>query len=111
MAERQFNFPRRQQRSVVSGRGNFPVFAINIGSLSAASHPLTGATTGVAGMFAISGDDLVITDERRHFLRRDASGIIDDGTLIQLDMVSGKLTIVWADCSSHEALEGLEAAP
>lgn len=112
MAERQFNFPRRQQRLVTTGGGSGPVWAVNIGSLAAATHPLTGHSTGVAGLFAYSGDDLVTTDARRSFIRRDThGGTIADGTLIQLDIVSGKLSIVWADCDSHEDLEGLEAAP
>lgn len=93
-------------------QNTYPVWAVNIGSLAAATHPLTGHSTGVAGLLANSGDDLVTTDARRSFIRRDTGGgTIADGTLIQLDIVSGKLSIVWADCDSHADLEGLEAVP
>jgi len=96
----------------VSPRGAQTQWAVNIGSLAPASHPLTGHTTGVAAVLRVKDDgDLEITDDRRSFVRRDASGTIADGTLIQLASVSGRLTIVWADCEPHPDLEDLEAEP
>ena len=94
------------------GGGGSTVWAVNIGSLSAASHPLTGATAGVAGLFTKDGvDDLATSDKRRAFIRRDGAGTIADGTLIQLGKVSGRWTIIWADCAAHADLKGLEAEP
>lgn len=91
--------------------GGSMVWAVNIGSLAAASHPLTGATTGVGGLFNKTGEDLAISDRRKSFIRRDGAGTIADGTLIQLGRVSGKWTIIWADCAPHADLTGLEAEP
>jgi len=90
-----------------------PAFwAVNIGSLAAATHPLTGHSEGVAAVLQPNSDgDLEITDGRLDFVRRDPNGSIADGTLIQLAYVSGTLTIVWADCAPHADLEGLEAEP
>ena len=83
-------------------------WAVNIGSLAAATNPLTGHTTGNAAVLeSDSSGNLTIKSARLEFVRRDASGTIDDGTLIQLAYVSGTLTIVWADCTSHADLEGL----
>lgn len=88
------------------------VWAVNIGSLAPATHPMTGHSTGVAGLFKKDGDDdIATTDKRRSFIRRDGSGTIADGTLIQLGKVSGKWTILWADCAAHASLRGLEAEP
>jgi hypothetical protein len=83
-------------------------WAVNIGSLAAATNPLTGHATGNAGVLEQdTSGNLTITSKRLTFIRRDASGTIDDGTLIQLAYVSGTLTIVWADCTSHASLTGL----
>jgi hypothetical protein len=96
----------------VSPRGAQTQWAINIGSLAPASHPLTGHTTGVAAVLRVKDDgDLEITDDRRSFVRRDAAGTLDDGTLIQLASVSGRLTVVWADCGPHESLTDLPLDP
>lgn len=95
----------------LQSRDIYPIWAVNIGSLSPATHPLTCHSIGVAGTFVYCGDNLLITDARKTFIRRDSSGTIADGTLIQLDIVSSKLTIVWADCQAHADLEGLVAAP
>jgi hypothetical protein len=87
-------------------------WAVNIGTLDAATHPLTGHSTGVAAVLDPDADgDLVITDARLDFIRRDSQGEIPDGTLIQLAWISGSLTIVWADCEPHDDLTGLEAEP
>lgn len=87
-------------------------WAVNIGSLAAATHPLTGHAEGVAGVLKVlATGNLEITDDRLDFVRRDASGAIEDGTLIQLAYVSGTLTIVWADCEPHADLEGLDPTP
>jgi hypothetical protein len=87
-------------------------WAINIGTLLPATHPLTGHRTGRAAVLELNDEgDLIITDKRLDFIRRDASGDIEDGTLITLGYVSGSLTIKWADCQPHEDLEGLEANP
>jgi hypothetical protein len=93
------------------GGGGSTVWAVNIGSLPPATHPLTGARTGVAGLFTKDGEDLETSDRRRSFIRRDGAGTIADGTLIQLGRVSGKWTIIWADCAAHADLKGLEAEP
>lgn len=90
---------------------NGPIWAVNIGSLGPATHPLTGHTTGVAAILDNSSGNLVTTTKRRAFVRRDTTGTIADGTLIQLDSVSGRLTIVWADCAAHASLTGLAAVP
>lgn len=112
MTERQFAFPRRQQRAVVATGDNTLIWAVNIGSLAPATHPLTGHSTGVAGLFQTnSSGNLETTNGRKSFIRRDMSGTIADGTLIQLDYVSGRLTIVWADCSSHVSIEAQVTAP
>lgn len=87
-------------------------WAINIGLLSPATHPLTGHTEGVAAVLATADDgSLEITDNRLDFVRRDDAETIADGTLIQLAYVSGTLTIVWASCEPHPDLEGLDAEP
>jgi hypothetical protein len=87
-------------------------WAVNIGTLLPATHPLTGHRVGRAAVLELNSEgDLEITDDRLDFIRRDASGEIEDGTLITLGHVSGSLTIKWADCTSHEDLEGLEANP
>lgn len=97
--------------AVVLLRG-YPIWAVNIGSLAPATHPLTGHSTGVAGLFRTnSSGNLETTNGRKSFIRRDMSGTIADGTLIQLDYVSGRLTIVWADCSSHVSIEAQVTAP
>jgi hypothetical protein len=99
------------QRPVVFP-AEYTSWAGNIGSLAPATHPLTGHTTGVAAVLRVKDDgDLEITNDRRAFVRRDASGTIADGTLIQLSSVSGRLTIVWADCEPHPDLEGLDPTP
>ena len=83
-------------------------WAVNVGSLAAATHPLTGHASGNAALLGVKTDgNLEIKSDRLPFVRRDASGVIADGTLIQLAYVSGTLTIVWADCAAHAALEGL----
>jgi hypothetical protein len=87
-------------------------WAVNIGSLAAATHPLTGHASGVAAVLGVKSDgNLEILTDRLNFVRRDGSSTIADGTLIQLAYVSGTLTIVWADCAPREALTGLEASP
>lgn len=84
-------------------------WAVNIGTLAAATHPLTGHAEGRAAVLKVlSTGNLEISDDRLDFVRRDASGTIDDGTLITLGYVSGTLTIKWADCQSHADLEGLD---
>jgi len=96
----------------VSQRSSQAAWAVNIGSLASATHPLTGEASGVAAVLRVKDDgDLEITDDRRDFVRRDASGTIADGTLIQLASVSGRLTIVWADCEPHASLTGLDPTP
>lgn len=86
-------------------------WAVNVGSLAAATHPLTGHSEGVAAVLAVKDDgDLEITDARLDFVNRDGNAVAD-GTLIQLQYCSGTLTIVWAACEAHEDLEGLEVAP
>ena len=87
-------------------------WAVNVGSLDPATHPLTGHTQGVAAVLAVKNDGhLEITTARLNFVRRDEADIIADGTLIQLAYVSGTLTIVWASCDSHADLEGLDPTP
>lgn len=87
-------------------------WAINIGTLSAASHPLNGHATGRAAVLEMNDEgDLVITNKRLDFIRRDRSGGVADGTLITLGYVSGSLTIKWADCEAHDDLKGLQADP
>jgi hypothetical protein len=84
-------------------------WAVNIGSLAAATHPLTGHSEGVAAVLKVlDNGNLEITDDRLDFVRRDSAGAIADGTLIQLAYVSGTLTIVWADCEPHVDLDDLE---
>lgn len=84
-------------------------WAVNIGTLAVATHPLTGHTEGVAAVLKVKADgDLEISEDRLDFVRRDGSGEIADGTLITLGYVSGTLTIKWADCQAHEDLEGLD---
>lgn len=83
-------------------------WAVNIGTLAAATHPLTGHAQGTAAVLKVTaGGDLEISADRLDFVRRDASGTVADGTLITLGYVSGTLTIKWADCASHPDLEGL----
>jgi len=87
-------------------------WAINIGTLSPASHPLTGHATGRAAVLELNDQgDLIITNKRLDFIRRDASGNVNDGTLITLGYVHGSLTIKWSDCQPHDDLVGLEANP
>lgn len=87
-------------------------WAVNIGTLAPATHPLTGHATGRAAVLELNDEgDLIITNKRLDFIRRDASGDVEDGTLITLGYVSGSLTIKWSDCQPHEDLEGLEATP
>ena len=87
-------------------------WAVNIGILDPATHPLTGHTEGVAAVLAVQDDGtLTITDERLDFVRRDAADMIADGTLIQLGYVSGTLTVIWAECEPHADLEGLDPTP
>lgn len=90
-----------------------PVFwAVNIGTLDPATHPLTGHAEGVAAVLAVKDDgNLEITDQRLDFVRRDNAEIIADGTLIQLGYCSGTLTIVWAACEPHPDLEDLDPTP
>lgn len=117
MVERQFNFPRRQQRSVVSGGASGPFWAVNIGScaapsLSVASDVVTGQTTGVAAIFAgVTFTRAEVTDARQTFMRMDDGGTIADGTIIQLQNVSGKMCCVFANCGPTTGLTGLEAEP
>lgn len=86
-------------------------WAVNVGTLAAATHPLTGHSEGVAAVLGVKTDgDLEITDGRLPFVNRDGNAV-SDGTLIQLQYCSGTLTIVWAACEAHAALEGLEVAP
>ena len=90
--------------------GSSDIWAVNIGVLSPATSPLTGATEGRAAILQLNDDgDLEITSEREDFIRRDKSGTIADGTLIQLGYVSGELVIKWADCSATNELQGLSA--
>lgn len=84
-------------------------WAVNIGSLESATHPLTGAKQGYAAI--LSKDEafpkLKITDKRERPYRHDAGDTIEDGTLIQIDTIKGERVIVWADCEPHEDLTGL----
>ena len=86
-------------------------WAVNIGTLAPATHPLTGHAEGRAAVLAVKDDgNLEIKADRLDFVRRDTEGgDIEDGTLISLGYVSGTLTIKWADCAPHADLEGLEA--
>ena len=87
-------------------------WAVNIGTLDPATHPLTGHSEGVAAVLAVKDDGtLEITDDRLDFVRRDEAHVIADGTLIQLAYVSGTLTIVWASCEPHADLEDLDPTP
>lgn len=87
-------------------------WAINIGTLSPATHPLTGHATGRAAVLELNDEgNLVISNKRLDFIRRDASGDVEDGTLITLGYVHGSLTIKWSDCQPHEDLGGLEPNP
>jgi hypothetical protein len=87
-------------------------WAVNIGMLDPASHPLSGHTEGIAAVLEQQDDGtLTITDKRLDFVRRDEAEIINDGTLIQLAYVSGTLTIVWAACAPHDDLKDLDPTP
>ena len=87
-------------------------WAVNIGILNPATHPLTGHAEGVAAVLAVKDDGtLDIKDDRLDFVRRDDGDRIADGTLIQLAYVSGTLTIVWANCEPHPDLEDLDPTP
>jgi hypothetical protein len=117
MTERQFAFPRRQQRQVVTGGSSGPYWAVNIGSLvaptlSVASGVVSGKTTGKAALFTRQPDGkLKVSNGRQSFERYSDGGTIADGTLIQLDNVNGKITIVFANCSPTAGLTGLDPEP
>lgn len=118
MAERQFNFPRRQQRIVAAGGGGSgPFWAVNIGScaapsLSVSTGVITGQSSGVAALLSgVTFTRAEVTDGRESFMRMDDGGIIADGTLIQLQRVSGKMCCVFANCSPTTGLTGLEEEP
>ena len=88
-------------------------WAVNIGTLTPATNPLTGHSEGRAAVLEVKSDgNLEIKSERLDFVRRDTEGgDVADGTLITLGYVSGKLAVKWADCGRHVDLEGLEAKP
>lgn len=92
-----------------------PFWAVNVGDFDEATHPLTGAVYGTAALLryvdSSINDDLVVTNIRTPYLRRDKGGTIDDGTLIMLDVVGSRLTLVWSDCSAVEEFEDIEPAP
>ncbi|MCA9013602.1 MAG: hypothetical protein KDB01_27815 [Planctomycetaceae bacterium] len=117
MIERQFAFPRRQQRQVVTGGSSGPYWAVNVGSLPAAVLSVTDGVIsgGVVGTAALLTRDATgkpkVTDRRQQFERYQDGEAIEDGTLIQLDNVSGKVTIVFANCEPTPGLEGLEPEP
>lgn len=117
MVDRQFNFPRRQQRVVVTGTSGGPFWAVNIGtcsapSLSVTTDVITGQTTGIAAVLSgVKFDRAEVTDAREEFMRMDDGGEIEDGTLIQLQRVSGKLCCVFANCGPTVGLTGLDEAP
>lgn len=117
MVERQFNFPRRQQRVVVTGSGSAPIWAVNIGacaapSLSVAAGVITGQSSGIAALLSgVTFTRADVTDGRETFMRMDDGGAIADGTLIQLQRVSGKMCCVFANCAPTTGLTGLEADP
>lgn len=117
MAERQFNFPRRQQRIVSTGTSGGPFWAVNIGScaapsLSVSTGVITGQSSGVAALLSgVTFTRAEVTDGREAFMRMDDGGVIADGTLIQLQRVSGKMCCVFANCDPTDGLTGLEAEP
>lgn len=105
----------RQIALPVSGIGlcvaDAAFWAVNVGSLPGATHPLTGHSIGRAALLRIlPNGNLEVTEERADFVHRD-NNTVQDGTLIQLSYVSGSLTIVWAACGSHASLTGLSAEP
>lgn len=117
MVERQFDFPRRQQRVVVNGGASAPIWAVNIGScaapvLSVSTGVITGQSSGVAALLSgVTFTRAAVTDGRESFMRMDDGGVIADGTLIQLQRVSGKMCCVFANCAPTTGLTGLEADP
>lgn len=108
---------RREFRQLNAGSSGSPFWAVNIGTcaapaLSVASGVVTGQTTGVAAVFAgVTFTRAEVTDARKTFMRMDDGGAIADGTIIQLQEVSGKMCCVFANCGPTTGLTGLEAEP
>lgn len=117
MRESNYNFPRRQSRTIVSGGSNGPYWAVNIGTLAAPvltveDGVISGKTTGTAAILKKEpGGGLEVTSGRQSFERYADGDEIADGTLIQLDSVNGKITIVFANCSPTTGLTGLDPTP
>jgi len=117
MRESNYNFPRRQSRPIITGGSSNPYWAVNIGSLAApvlsvSDGVISGKTEGVAGTMTRDADGkLKVTNGRQPFERYADGDAIADGTLIQLDTVSGKVTIVFANCSPTPGLTGLDPTP
>lgn len=99
------------------GSDNSPYWAVNIGTLavptlSVVDGVISGKTTGVAAILDRQADGRPkVTDRRESFERYSDGDEIADGTLIQLDNVSGKITIVFANCEPTPGLQGLELEP
>ena len=117
MRESNYNFPRRQSRPIITGGSSNPYWAVNIGSLAVPVLTVTdgvvsGATTGTAALFTRNAAGKIkVSNGRQQFERYSDGGTIADGTLIQLDNVSGKITIVYANCSPTPGLTGLDPEP
>lgn len=98
-----------------------PFWAVNIGELAAPTLLVTGTTTKLISGFSTSGLAAVlevqsdgkfkVTNKRLSFVRWDDGDTVQDGTLIQLDYVSGALTIVFANCAPTAGLQGLVTSP
>lgn len=99
------------------GSDNSPYWAVNIGTLAAptlsvASGVVSGKTTGTAALFTRQPDGKIkVSNDRQSFERYSDGGTIADGTLIQLDNVNGKITIVFANCDPTAGLTGLDPTP
>lgn len=99
---------------VVAEPAENPFWAVNIGSLAAPTLSVTGtvitgtSTSGNAAILRLRTDgDMDVTDGRVTFVRLDDGGTIADGTLIQLGIVTRRLTCVFANCGPTTGLTGL----
>lgn len=98
-----------------------PFWAVNIGELAAPTLLVTGTTTKLISGMSTSGraaalemqsdGKFKVTNQRLSFVRMDDGDTIQDGTLIQLDYVSGALTLMFANCAPTTGLQGLTLTP
>lgn len=112
MAERQFNFPRRQQRLVLGGGGSSNRRrVVIIGDLAAPTGdtPTTGLAAGLD--YDPTTKAISANSKRYPFFNFDRDLTAEDGTFAKIEVCEGIWDCYWVGCSPMYGFTGLPEDP